>query len=300
MIRLFEKLLEPALDGKRAGRVYHEFDELKGYRSYHNFCRSCFGRRSSTTEPCQLVDSGFQYVDVVGEMPAKDILDQVMAGSSLSYLKKDTSNLEGYAIDDPGLVENLLASALSETVDALISRFFQSEYLVHWYTMSRTMPARRQRSVSFRWHCDKGPTGHLKLLVYLNGTREHRGGTAFLKLSDTARLAERGYLFGRTARRSDSVEYLSQLAGFALKPDFREMRAGQGIIFQPARVLHSGISPTLGSRYVLTLCILPSPVHWREAFRLGTMSDLAADDKWHVHASVLLEQLGITIRELER
>ena len=294
MIRLIGKLFEPALDSKRAGRVYHEFDELKGYRSYHQFCRSRFTRRSSTVEPRLLTDFGFQYVDIMRELPARQVLKQVVAGSSPSYLKKGTHDLEGYAIEDPGRVEKLLEAALPESVDALICGFFQSEYLVHWYTVSRTMPARQQRSVSFRWHCDRGPTGHLKILVYLNDAREHRGGTAFLNLEDTARLAERGYLFGRTARRSSSIEYLSRLAGYALKPDLREVRAGQGIIFRPACVLHSGISPTLGPRYVLTLCLLPSPVHWWEAFRLGTMSDLAAADKWHQHASALLEQMGIT------
>ena len=71
------------------------------------------------------------------------------------------------------------------------------------------------------------------------------------------------------------------------------MSAGQGVLFQPATVLHRGVSPSRGPRYVLTLCLLPSPVPWQEALRRGAIVDLADDEKWPAHANELLSALGI-------
>ena len=70
------------------------------------------------------------------------------------------------------------------------------------------------------------------------------------------------------------------------------MDAGDGVIFQPATVLHRGISPRLGARYVITLCLLPSPVHWETALERGAMSDLATDTKWHRNAAEILNVIA--------
>ncbi|MGH8247549.1 MAG: hypothetical protein ACREUU_14080 [Gammaproteobacteria bacterium] len=224
-------------------------------------------------------------------MLAERLLERATAESPVSYLKRDTRNLEGYRIRDPAMVRELLEATLPEQVDALLTQFFCSEYLVHWFTLSRTAPAAVQNSISFRWHCDRGPKAHLKLLVYLNGAETHAGGTALLNLVDTALLAEKGYLFGRGRKRTVEIGELSRLAGRDIVPDLRPMRAGEGIVFQPATTLHSGISPRSGPRFVLTLCLLPSPVHWKEALQCGTMTDLTEQYLWHSHASELLRRM---------
>ncbi len=176
-------------------------------------------------------------------------------------------------------------------VDGAIAAFFGSEYLVHWVALSLTRAAPEQASVSFRWHCDKGPSSHLKIIVYLNATASHGGNTEFMDLGDTLALAERGYLFGWSRTRTGDVEHLSRLAGRPLTARMQELEAGESVLFQPSRVLHRGISPTRGPRLTATLCLLPSPVHWQRAYECETLSDLAVDEKWHDDALVFLSQL---------
>src|SRR5690606_40431530 len=119
--------------------------------------------------------------------------------------------------------------------------------------------------VAFKWHCDKGPSSHLKLIVYLNPTREHGGNTEFMDVEDTAAVARRGYLFGWSKTRTDDVAHLSRLAGRPLGTELRERAAGEAVLFQPSRLLHRGISPTRGDRLAATLCLLRSPADWQAA-----------------------------------
>ena len=287
LARAVRKLFEPQLDRARATRVQREFDSTRGYGAYHAYCQSRFTRRTDCADSA-LTRMGFQYVDVIDEDSARKLLEQTTASVPLAYVKKDTKNLEGYPIRDPARVEAVLRAAIPAAVDALAAGFFQSEYLVHWFTLTRTAPAREQASVSFRWHCDMGPSTHLKLLLYLNDSRAHGGGTAFLDLADTARLADCGYLFGPSRQRIGDLDALARLAGRELRPSSREFSGGQGVVFQPARVLHTGLTPTHGPRFALTLCLLPSPVHWAEALQRGAITDLAHEYKWHRHAADLL------------
>ena len=83
----------------------------------------------------------------------------------------------------------LLDAVLTPEVDAMLTGFFASEYLVYWISVTVTPPDPERQTVSFRWHCDKGPAAHLKLLVYLNGTPEHGGNTEFIDLADTEGVA---------------------------------------------------------------------------------------------------------------
>jgi hypothetical protein len=290
-VKSIRKLLEPRLDPARPARIFRKFDEGRGYRAYHAQCKERLERSVPDEAAQPLREAGFQFIEVMNPAAAAKLLEHATAGASVTQLKYDTDNLEGYRIRDPALARELLEAALPPEVDSLLAGFFRSEYLVHWFTLSRTAPASVQKSISFRWHCDKGPTAHLKLLVYLNDSREHGGGTAFLNLADTALLAEKGYVFGSGHARTGDPEELARIAGREILPCFREVRAGQGVVFQPSRTLHSGVTPRLGPRYVLTLCLLPSPVHWRDALQRGTLSDLMEDRLWHSHAAELLRCL---------
>ncbi len=180
---------------------------------------------------------------------------------------------------------------VEDDADRILLDFFESEYLVHWALLSRNPIAGERGIVSFKWHCDKGPARHLKLLFYLNGSEEHGGNTEFIEIDGSTRVAEKGYLFGRTRKRTREISVLSKLAGYELRSKMKPIRAGEAVIFPPATVLHRGISPTRSARSVLTLCILPSPVHWTEAFERGVICDLSQDAKWPKHADRLLQSL---------
>jgi hypothetical protein len=285
------KLFVPRLDPSRPARAYRQYDVERGYAEIHATCRR-IAPRAGLDEASPLLTDGLEDLRAMPEGDAAAIVERVTAEAALASLKKDSKNLEGYRVTDPARVAEILASALSPDVDARIAGFFESEYFVHWFTISRTPPGEENASVSFRWHCDRGPSAHLKLLVYLNPTEEHGGNTDFLALADTAVLAEKGYLFGPTIKRTGDLAALERLAGRPLHPIRRERRAGEAVLFQPSRVLHRGISPTRGARFVLTLCLLPSPLPWREALRRNAITDLAADEKWHDHAGEILRKLG--------
>lgn len=99
-------------------------------------------------------------------------------------------------------------------------------------------------------------------------------------------------MFARGRRRTESLNELAAMAGTELRAYDHHPQAGDAVLFQPARVLHSGITPKHGPRYVLTLCLLPSPVPWREALARGMQIDLRTDSLWHDDARQLESRLA--------
>ena len=154
---------------------------------------------------------------------------------------------------------------LTPAVDERIAGFFASEYLVLWMIATATGAAAADEIVSFKWHCDRGPEHHLKL---------------------------RRRAFGSTRRRTNDVGRLSALAGKRVATVMEPIPAGGGVLFQPGSVLHRGVAPDRGTRYAVTLCLLPCPVNWRVALEKGALIDLANDEKWPSHAGDLERALA--------
>ena len=291
VIRLLNRVYKREIDPRRVERTFMEFDIARGYQRYHDICRYRFSRRDFPYPGGPLQEQGFEYLDVLDPAQSLDLIRKVGSSHDISRLKKGTSNLEGYHLQDPALIEDILSQVLAGNMDRRLVSYFQSEYLVHWLLFSVTPQGEEQKSVSFRWHCDKGPGTWLKLIVYLNPSAEHGGGTEFIPIADTEAVGRRGYLFGWSHARTDDIGHLSGIAGRELHSHLKEMRAGEGVLFQPSRVLHRGVGPDAGRRFALTLCLLPSPVHWQDALRFGTLSDLTVDDTWHHDADELLNAI---------
>ncbi|MCZ6783928.1 MAG: hypothetical protein O7G30_11540 [Proteobacteria bacterium] len=270
-------------------RVHRKYDEGRRYRAYHDFCRAALERPLPDGQDA-LGERGFEHVPVFGAEMAASLLKE-LARFEVASVKKNKPELEGFQIDDRSFRDRLLEAALPPAVDARAARYFGSEYLVHWFAVTRTEPGGGTNS--FLWHCDRGPTRHLKLLLYLNDESEHGGNTEFLDREATERIGRRGYVYASSEDRVADLRPLAVRAGVAFRPVHEPMGAGDGILFQPALTLHRGIRPTLGPRTVLTLCLLPSPVPWQEALRRGAMSDLRADEKWHRDAGEVLDLLGL-------
>jgi hypothetical protein len=268
-------------DPRRAQAIWQEFDERRHYAQYLEYCRAAWRRSPEPPADLDLEQRGVTYLRALQPAAALACTTALESRHQPQLIKKDSRYLEGFRVDDRQWLEGLLGQMLQGQVDAAIAGFFRSEYLVHWVTLALTRPAREQKIVSFRWHCDKGPSAHLKLIVYLNPTASHGGNTEFIDLEDTMAVARRGYLFGWSKARTGDSAHLAHIAGRALTTYQRELDAGESVLFQPARVLHRGVSPTRGPRLTATLCLLPSPVPWRRALQCGTMSDLAQDEKWH-------------------
>ncbi len=291
--RLRDRFYKPELDAGRAQRVYREYDIGRRYGEYHAYCQARFKRELEPAPGTALQQQGFEYFTSLDENEAARRCRELQENHSSGLIKKDSKHLEGFHVADMAWVEELLTLVLDGPLDQRIVEYFNSEYLLHWVTFSVTRQAREQESVSFRWHCDKGPSAHLKLIVYLNPTAEHGGNTEFIDLEGSEAVARRGYLFGWSKSRSSDIRHLSRIAGRELTRHASPLRAGQAVLFQPSRVLHRGLSPDRGDRLVMTLCILPSPVHWKTALQSGALFDLAVDEKWHKDAMGILDRINV-------
>jgi hypothetical protein len=285
-------------DSRRAQTIWQEYDQRRRYGDYLAHCRDACQRAALPAADVELERRGFSYLRALEPAAAAACATDLQNLYRPQLLKKDSRDLEGFRVADRQWLRELLGRMLQGQVDSSIVSFFRSEYLVHWVAFSLTRQAEEQASVSFRWHCDKGPSSHLKLIVYLNPTASHGGNTEFMDLADTEAVARQGYLFGWSKTRTGDVRHLSRVAGRALATELRERDAGEAVLFQPARVLHQGVSPTRGARLTATLCLLPSPVHWLRAFESEAMSDLAVDEKWHDDAMMFLEDLNKRVRGL--
>jgi hypothetical protein len=287
-MRKVKRFFEPDLDPSRVLRVFEEFDDHRGYAEWHAHCKDALKRPVPARDvPSPVVKNGFSVQQVLSRDRAADLLVAASGDTRVERLKRDSAKLEGYDLSDPALARRLIEASLTDEVDAHCLEFFQSEYFVYWYTLARTAPAEGPASVSFMWHCDRGPRSHLKLLVYLNDYSEHGGGTSYLDLASSEAVARSGYVFARGRRRTASLDKLRKLAGQPLNAHDHYPRAGDGVLFQPSRVLHCGITPKLGPRYVFTLCLLPSPVPWRTGLARGAQIDLRYDPIWHEDAREL-------------
>lgn len=291
LLKLVSRFFKPERDPQRAGETWREFDENRHYAEYLTRCRAAWRRTPPPPADPDLAQRGFSFLLALQSSAAADVVAELEGRYQPQLLKKDSKHLEGFRVGDRQWMTSLLDQVLQGPVDAAIAAYFRSEYLVHWATFALTRAAKEQESVSFHWHCDKGPSAHLKLIIYLNPTASHGGNTEFMDLADTSAVARQGYLFGWSKTRTGDVAHLSRMAGRALATHLRERDAGEAVLFEPSRVLHRGVTPTRGDRLTATLCLLPSPIPWRRAFEADTLSDLAVDEKWHDDALEFLADL---------
>jgi len=275
---------------------YDAFDVRAGYADYHAECHSRFTRKLDEAAPPQVVDGlgvdGRELLNVMSEAEAIDLRGRIEERFPCRVLKEKSQHLQVYDMNDAAFGRELLEKVLTPGVDARISRFFGSEYLAYWILGTRAVPVEQLGFNSFRWHCDKGPRAHLKLIVYLSHFDEHHGGTEFLDLSATRELRTTGYVFAPVKKRLADLAELAEREGVAYEPWLPKARAGEGVLFQPGRVLHRGVVPSHGARVALTICLLPSPVPWREAFARGVFCAVGEDAKWHADAGELRAALA--------
>jgi hypothetical protein len=291
--RLRDWVGSPRLDSRWVERVRTRYEIDSGYADYHRFCRSRF-TRGLAPAAAPIVETGRELLRVLDPAAAGEIQQEVEARFRCLPIQAKSEHLERFAVDDEAWGRGLLERVLTREVDEQAARFFGSEFFVYWFTITRASPVRELGRNSFRWHCDRGPVGHLKLLLYLNGHEEHGGGTELLDLATTRALEPSGYVFAPVRTRVIDLAPPAARAGVPYAPWAPEMRAGDGILFQPSSVLHRGALPTRGRRYVVTLCLLPSPVSWRDATDRAGVRPSYGYDKWHAKAEELRQALTRT------
>jgi hypothetical protein len=276
---------------KRVEREYDKHDREAGYAEYHSFCRSRFrGGPGDAATP--LVTEGRERLRLMSPAAAVALRERIERDYVGDRVKEKSPHLQVYAIGDEAFVRELLERVLTPEVDASAARFFGSEYFVYWITVSRASPVPELGFNSFRWHCDKGPRAHLKLIAYLSANADHGGGSEWLDLETTRRLAREGYVFAPVKTRVSDIREPAARAGIECSPWFPDLEAGEGVLFQPSNVLHRGVVPKTGARVAVTACLLPSPIPWRAALGRGVRISIAAGEKWSRDASEFRSALG--------
>lgn len=285
----FSKKRKLDLDPSRAKATYALYDETRGYAKYTRQCQDAF-RGNRHSKPSLLEQQGIEHLTILEEKNADDFLSQLPSVTQKAYSKPEMDYSEFLQIRDQGFLLQWFQKIFSTELTNKIRDYFGSEFLIYWHAFLKAQPA-DQPTRSFLWHCDKGPSSHLKILLYLNDFQEHQGNTIFLDRATTDKFAKIGYVFGPVKKRIEDLGELAKQNGMTFQAHSWEMQAGQGIIFEPAQVLHRGWLPSTGHRYVLVFCLLPSPMHWQVMFDRTNGEGFSSGYTWHEDAQKLWEEV---------
>jgi len=291
MVSLLSRLrfrLNPA----RSEHKYNLYDSA-GFLGWHAACRGVAAQETEAESNIdrQLDQDGFAVVEALSASECAELL------ARLYRLKIDPRKdgavewAEDFDVGDRQFADQTLASILRPPIAAALRRRFGSEFMVYWWMAARTVPG-KSSTRSMCWHCDTGPTRHLKLLVYLEDSSQSGGSTEFLAPAASDRLRQAGYTFGATSRRTTDLGPLARALELDARPIRPELRAGQALIFEPTRTLHRGVVPTLQHRHVVTLCLLPSPVDWRIVARSVGFPGRNMELGWPEHVGSLAEKMA--------
>ena len=234
-----DKLRKKPLDASRRESVFRLYDEERGYQQYHDTCKSIYGSNLQQTEDDILFNTGVEHVPILDESVATEALETILEKADGTTRKENIDYSEILHVEDWKFIQTLFGQIFSPALDKKLNRYFHSDYVVYWFTFLRAIPSFDSRR-SFLWHCDKGPSSHLKILLYLNGTEEHGGNTEFLDRGMTEQFTESGYLFGPVDARQKDLSNLARNLDIDYRPKKWAIRPGEGIIFEPSKVLHRG------------------------------------------------------------
>ena len=266
--------LDEAAERERDRRV------LDRFRLWHRRCRDHLGRDGPGPKASAFTTNGFERLCGLTERQAKALRTYVasLEGNTLletrfgDHLKQVRAANRSYVYLT---FENILQGAL----DGRLVRFFRSEYMIYWFTITKVSPG-GSGDPSFLWHRDWGPEAHAKVMVYLNPSSEHGGGTLFLDAKTTTRVDRAGYGFPPANQRVDDLGPFADHVGAPIRPDCEPMEAGEAVVFKPQQVLHRGVLPTREPRYVLTLCLRPSPIPWQDVLPRWSLPKMQAGPRW--------------------
>lgn len=163
-------------------------------------------------------------------------------------------------------INRAVVDKISEKLDAKLKSYFGCEYLPLWLRYYKNEPKEFTGSYSFKWHCDGGPSNHLKVLVYLNSSKQSGGNTLFLDGITTQEFKDIGYVFTNLDKRELDLRDLAEKYGIGLSEIRHDIEEGEGILFEPMSFLHKGIWPEHCPRYMVQLCFIPSPKPYKDIY----------------------------------
>ncbi len=194
-------------------------------------------------------------------------------GSLDEKSRSDLLNHFGDSSDVPTTLETAVAfieSIVTPEIDAALHSYFGGHYAVLWYNWAVVEGPDTPKSTANKWHCDAGPTTHLKTITYFDYTEDHGSSTSLADISSTQRLKEVGYLLNDIKYRQIDISDLLNFYDINLKKESPVFSAGDTVMFNPTKRMHQIILPKEGmKRRCFTLCYIPSPLPWKELMKHG-------------------------------
>ena len=264
-------------------QIRSRLDSLdKIFAAWHVWCRNAFGRTPVDADVA-LLRQGYETVPFLAPDGARSLLETVAGrGADSANVSWDNVLQQTIALAPADLtdLERLVAGAMTPAADASLTAYFGCEYFIYWVQANRTFsrqcpqvasnPGIMEEPPVNQWHRDEGPPPFVSIMIYLNGTEEHGGGTEFLDLETTRRLEAAGHGYYQLQEQYGDVAPIMEDLGLAYDPRMPATRAGDALLFQSRDILHRGVVPTRGPRYVVTLLMLPCSLPWSEAYRFWT------------------------------
>ncbi len=224
------------------------------YDVQHRYGALLKASQSAFTRDCPETELSNSHVTVLRQMIPKELCE--------GFVSEIKDNPE--AMEHPDVLKILLPYIFTDAVDLQLRSYFNSEYCLFWYSFYGVNDDETDGDYFKRWHCDGGPSKHLKIIVYLNGHDEHGSDTAFYPEAATERLKEEGYIFTALNDRKTDIEPLMEHFGIEGKSVTATPGAGDTLIFNPGKLAHKAIVSNKGQkRYVFNACIVASPKPWQ-------------------------------------
>lgn len=260
---------------------YSGFDARHGYDQLDEFCRQNL-QRPIPEHSFELLQSGIEQVSLLGPDYCRKLRNMI--------------DLDSVFLRQRAFKVHTLTNILNRELDDRLVAYFESEYLPLWCGFEKSTAGERNGH-SFRWHCDEGPSRHLRLSLCLNGTYAHGDTIEFVERGTTDAFKREGYVAGDISE--PTLDLARRAAGYGAdwQPRRLEMAAGDGALFEPANVLHRGISPAHGSRYMIEVCLVPAPAPWHEMCAYYAVPSTSAgwplvDETWPAQVLATAEQVA--------
>jgi len=241
------------------------------FEQWHDVCREWVADQVPA-DHSEFAGGGFEKMPFLETAEASTVKAHIEEASMVAGNVKPTGEYQDTVREESSeYLFGLLGKILNDDVSDRIRSYFQSEFFVHWFQFARAYP-HPNPSDSFLWHRDGGPKAFVNIMIYLNPTEEHGGNTHFLDIETTAKLARVGYEFPNVEERLGDLTELAAKAGAKYEPFISTINAGEGLIFKAREVLHRGVLPTMGPRYVMFINLMPSFRPWRDGFERWPMN----------------------------
>lgn len=210
--------------------------------------------------------------DKVERLPLDDhfeIFRNTMDSSSIAEFKEHYADGSQTKTDLDKAI-NLIEKIITPDIDRALKSYFHSNYAVLWYNWAVVESVDSSKFTANKWHCDAGPTVHLKTITYFDNTSDHGSSTRIGDVASTQQLKDIGYLLNDISFRQIDISDLTDFYDINLKIEEPNFSTGDSIMFNPTQRMHQISLPKPGMyRHCFTLCYIPSPIAWQDLIEHG-------------------------------